>query len=84
MAASLHAIIDAFIGATRHAGLDYRFLLDAYDRVPFLQGIAVSVELVVATMAGSALAGLGLLLALRHRNPWLAGAARAFVELTRN
>lgn len=80
MAASLHALIDA----AAHAGLDYRFLLDAYERVPFLQGIAVSLALVVATMLGSALAGLALLLALRHHNQWLAGAARAFVELTRN
>jgi polar amino acid transport system permease protein len=80
MAASLHALIDA----TAHAGLDYRFLLDAYERVPFLQGIAVSLELVIATMLGSTLAGLVLLLALRYHNQWIAGAARAFVELTRN
>ncbi|EEA01338.1 polar amino acid ABC transporter, inner membrane subunit [Burkholderia sp. H160] len=80
MAASFHALIDA----SAHAGLDYRFLLDAYDRVPFLRGIAVNVELVIATMLGSALAGLLLLLALRHSSPWIAGAARAFIELTRN
>jgi polar amino acid transport system permease protein len=80
LAASFHALIDA----AAHAGLDYRFLLDAYERVPFVQGIAISVELVAATLPGSALAGLVLLLALRHRNRWIAGTARAFIELTRN
>ncbi|MCO4880167.1 amino acid ABC transporter permease [Paraburkholderia caribensis] len=80
MALSLHSLVDA----VAHAGLDYRFLFDAYDRVPFIQGIVVSIELVVATMVGSALAGLLLLIALRHRNVWIAASARAYVELTRN
>jgi polar amino acid transport system permease protein len=80
VAVSLHAFIDA----AARAGLDYRFLLDAYERVPFLHGIVVSIELVIATIAGSALAGLMLLIALRHRNAWIAAPARAFVELTRN
>jgi polar amino acid transport system permease protein len=80
VATSFRALIDA----TAHAGLDFRFLLDAYERVPFLQGIVVSIEIVVSTMLGSALAGVVLLLALRGGNRWLAGGARAFVELTRN
>ena len=74
----------ALIDVTAHAGLDFRFLLDAYERVPFLQGILVSIEIVVSTMLGSALAGVLLLLALRGSNRWVAGAARAFVEVTRN
>ncbi|MBW0447747.1 amino acid ABC transporter permease [Paraburkholderia phenoliruptrix] len=80
VATSFRALIDA----TAHAGLDFRFLLDAYERVPFLQGIVVSIEIVVSTMLGSALAGVLLLLAVRGGNHWIAGGARAFVELTRN
>src|SRR5438034_595487 len=83
-AMSVATLFRALIDATAHAGLDFRFLLDAYERVPFLQGIVVSIEIVVSTMLGSALAGVLLLLALRGGNRWIAGGARAFVELTRN
>jgi polar amino acid transport system permease protein len=74
---------DAIERAAR-AGLDYRFLLDAYERVPFVDGIGVSVALVLATIAGSGLAGLVLLLALRSKHAFVAGAARGLIELTRN
>lgn len=67
-----------------HAGLDYRFLLDAYERVPFVEGIGVSIALVLATIAGSAVAGVVLLLALRSRHALVAGVARGTIELTRN
>lgn len=77
---AFHALLDTLA----HAGFDFRFLLDAYDRGPFLHGIVVSVEIIVTTLLGSALAGLALLVALRGRRPWIAGMARAFVELTRS
>jgi polar amino acid transport system permease protein len=76
----LHGVVDRLA----HAGLDYRFLFDAYDRVPFLQGIGVSIGLVLATIAGSALAGVLLLLALRSPSALIVGAARGAIELTRN
>ncbi|MDR5759305.1 amino acid ABC transporter permease [Caballeronia sp. LZ035] len=79
MSASLHPVLD---WAAR-GGFDFRFLLDAYERDPFLQGIGVSIEIIVATMIGSAIAGLALLVAVRGRRVWLANAARAFIELTR-
>lgn len=77
---TLHASLEA----AARAGLDYRFMLDTYDRTPFLQGMLTSVEIVVATLAGSVVAGFVLLLALRARHRVVAGAARAFIELTRN
>ncbi len=80
MEASLHSIL----AAAARAGFDFRFLLDAYERDPFLHGIVVSIEIIVATMVGSAIAGLALLVAVRGRRGWLANAARAFIELTRS
>jgi polar amino acid transport system permease protein len=80
MNASLHSIL----AAAARAGFDFRFLLDAYERDPFLHGIVVSIEIIVATMIGSAIAGLALLVAVRGRRIWLANAARAFIELTRS
>jgi polar amino acid transport system permease protein len=80
MNASLHSIL----ASAARAGFDFRFLLDAYERDPFLHGIVVSIEIIVATMVGSAIAGLALLVAVRGRRIWLANAARAFIELTRS
>lgn len=80
MSASLHSLL----ASAARAGFDFRFLLDAYERDPFLQGIVVSMEIIAATMIGSAIAGLALLLAVRGRRAWLASAARAFIELTRS
>ncbi|MFM0520347.1 MULTISPECIES: amino acid ABC transporter permease [Caballeronia] len=79
MNGSLHALLNT----AAHHGLDFRFLLDAYDRDPFLHGLAVSIEIIVATMLGSAVAGIALLLASRSRHAWMAASARAFIELTR-
>ena len=76
--------LQATLDAAARAGLDYRFLLDAYDRTPFLSGMLTSVEIVVSTLAGSVIAGFVLLLLLRARNRVVAGTTRAFVELARN
>ena len=34
----MDALLHGFITATARLGLDYRFLLDDYERVPFVQG----------------------------------------------
>ncbi|MGX6998638.1 ABC transporter permease subunit [Caballeronia sp. KNU42] len=80
----MDTLLRGFITATAHLGLDYRFLLDDYERVPFVQGLGVSIEIIVSTMTASAVAGLVLLLALRGRNLLVAGLARGFIEVTRN
>ncbi|MDB5782599.1 ABC transporter permease subunit [Caballeronia mineralivorans] len=80
----MDALLHSFITATARLGLDYRFLLDDYERVPFVQGLGVSIEIIVSTMTASAVAGLVLLLALRGRNQLVAGLARGFIEVTRN
>jgi polar amino acid transport system permease protein len=81
---SVDVLIHEAIGRAAHAGLDYRFLLDHYDRQSFVEGIATSVAIVAATLAGSALVGITLLMALRSRSGVLAGVAQGLIELTRN
>jgi polar amino acid transport system permease protein len=80
----MDTLLHGFITATARIGLDYRFLLDDYERVPFVQGLGISIEIIVSTMTASAVAGLVLLLALRGRNRLISGLARGFIEVTRN
>ncbi|MDB5835180.1 MAG: amino acid transporter [Caballeronia sp.] len=80
----MDTLLHGFITATARIGLDYRFLLDDYERVPFVQGLGISIEIIVFTMTASAVAGLVLLLALRGRNRLISGLARGFIEVTRN
>jgi len=80
----MDTLLHGFVTATARLGLDYRFLLDDYERVPFVQGLGVSIEIIVSTMTASAVAGLVLLLALRGRNRLVSGLARGFIEVTRN
>ena len=80
----MDTLLHGFVTATARLGLDYRFLLDDYERVPFVQGLGVSIEIIVSTMTTSAVAGLLLLLALRGRNRLVCGLARGFIEVTRN
>ncbi|WP_213765919.1 ABC transporter permease subunit [Caballeronia sp. dw_19] len=80
----MDTLLHGFVTATARLGLDYRFLLDDYERVPFVQGLGVSIEIIVSTMTASAVAGLVLLLALRGRNRLVSGLARGFIEITRN
>ena len=80
----MDTLLRGFVTATARLGLDYRFLLDDYERVPFVQGLGVSIEIIVSTMTASAVAGLLLLLALRGRNRLVSGLARGFIEVTRN
>ncbi|MFK4443041.1 polar amino acid transport system permease protein [Caballeronia udeis] len=80
----MDTLLHGFITATARLGLDYRFLLDDYERVPFVQGLGVSIEIIVSTMTASAVAGLVLLLALRGRSRLVSGLAHGFIEVTRN
>eukprot|EP01042_Synura_sphagnicola_P035229 gene35229-45136_t len=65
-------------------GLNYEFLLAASERVAFLHGLVVTIELSLATMFCSLLIGAALAAMLVSPQRWLSWSARAFVELTRN
>ncbi|QOT80943.1 amino acid ABC transporter permease [Cupriavidus basilensis] len=80
----MEAAIAWWIDAAHRIGLNYAFLADAYDRASFVHGAWVTIELVLCTLAGSLVAGVGMAAALTSRNALLAGATRAFVEVTRN
>ncbi len=80
----MDAAIASLVDGARHLGLNYAFLADAYDRGAFAHGAWVTVQLVVCTLAGSLVAGVAMAALLTSRRPLLAGATRAFVEVTRN
>ncbi|SEJ28053.1 amino acid ABC transporter membrane protein 1, PAAT family [Azotobacter beijerinckii] len=80
----MNAWLDAFVQWTAWLGLDYRFLLDAYERGSFVAGAWVTVQLCLFTMAGSLAVGVALAAALVSDRPWLTGPTRLFVEVTRN
>lgn len=65
-------------------GLNYDFLLAANERASFLHGLVVTIQLSVATIVFSLLAGFVLAAMLVSRRRWIAFGARAFVEVTRN
>jgi len=73
-----------FVETARMAGLNYGFLLEAYERDAFVRGLGVTLQLCLLVIPGSLLCGLVLAPALRAPQRWLSGAARACVEFTRN
>ncbi len=72
------------VAALKAVGLNYGFVLDATERHAFLRGLVVTLELCVLVIPLSLAAGVGLAAALASGRRWLAGPARAFVEVTRN
>lgn len=76
--------LNLFIEIASAVGLNYSFLLDAYERTPWLEGIVITGQLAVLAIAGSLLVGLVVASLLTSGKPWLANPARAFVELIRN
>ncbi|MFT4191484.1 MAG: amino acid ABC transporter permease [Comamonas sp.] len=77
-------ILPWFVAAAKSAGLNYAFLLEAYERDAFVRGLGVTLQLCLLVIPGSLAAGVALAAALTSGRPWLAGPARAFVEVTRN
>lgn len=65
-------------------GLNYSFLLDAFQRGSLVSGALTSVLLCVCTILGSLLAGVTLAAMLTCGYPYLAKPARVFIEVTRN
>ncbi|MDR2452412.1 MAG: amino acid ABC transporter permease [Candidatus Accumulibacter sp.] len=76
--------LPAFVAAAKSVGLNYGFLLNAFERAAWLNGVAVSVELSLLSIASSLAVGMAVAAALTSGRPWLARPARAFVELMRN
>jgi len=65
-------------------GLNYGFVLDAGERAAFVRGMGVTLQLCLATIPCSLVAGVAVAAALTSGRRWLALPARAFVEVTRN
>lgn len=72
------------VEALRPLGLNYAFVLDATERQAFVRGMGVTLQLCLWTIPGSLAAGVLLAGLMTSRQRWIAGPARAFVEVTRN
>ncbi len=72
------------VDALRGVGLNYAFMLDAAERQAFVRGMGVTVQLALLTIPCSLAAGVVLAACMTTGRAWLAGPARAFVEVTRN
>ncbi|EJL93809.1 amine acid ABC transporter, permease protein, 3-TM region, His/Glu/Gln/Arg/opine family [Herbaspirillum sp. CF444] len=80
----MEQLLSNIVAALKRIGLNYDFLLAANERASFLHGLVVTVQLSVATIVFSLLAGFVLAAMLVSRRGWIAFGARAFVEVTRN
>jgi len=77
-------LLSQLVAALKGIGLNYDFLLAADERSAFLHGLVVTIQLSLATIVFSLLAGFALAAMLVSRTRWIAFGARAFVEVTRN
>jgi polar amino acid transport system permease protein len=76
--------LEGFVHWTASFGLNYSFLLDAYQRGSMVNGALTTVLLCVFTIIGSLIAGVALAAMLTSGKPYLARPARVFIEVTRN
>jgi polar amino acid transport system permease protein len=76
--------LEGFVHWTATFGLNYSFLLDAYQRGSMVNGALTTVLLCVFTIIGSLLAGVALAAMLTSGRTYLASPARIFIEVTRN
>lgn len=77
-------LLELFVQGAARFGLNYGFLLDAYQRGSLVNGAVTSIALCAFTIVGSLLAGLALAAMLNSGKPSLARPARVFIEVTRN
>lgn len=77
-------LLELFVQSAARFGLNYGFLLDAYQRGSLVNGAVTSIALCAFTIVGSLLAGLALAAMLTSGKPSLARPARVFIEVTRN
>jgi polar amino acid transport system permease protein len=76
--------LQGFVEAAEKLGLNYQFMLDAYQRGSMLEGALTTLYLCLLTIIGSLLVGVALAAALTSGRRWLALPARIFIEVTRN
>lgn len=76
--------LQGFVRWTAQFGLNYSFLLDAYQRGSMVDGALTTVLLCLFTIVGSLMAGVALAAMLTSGKAYLATPARVFIEVTRN
>lgn len=76
--------VRGFIALASQVGLNFDFLASPYELRMWLDGMTTTLVLVALTIPLSLAGGVVLAAALTSDRPWLAGPARAYVELTRN
>ena len=76
--------LELFVHWTAGFGLNYNFLLDAYQRSSMVDGALTTLLLCAFTIVGSLLVGVVLAAMLTSGKAYLATPARIFIEVTRN
>lgn len=76
--------VRGFIALASQVGLNFDFLASPFELRMWLDGMTTTLVLVALTIPLSLAGGVVLAAALTSDRPWLAGPARAYVELTRN
>ena len=80
MEAELQAVVRLF----KPLVLNYSFLLDATERMAFLHGMLVTLQLCVWIIPASLVFGILIAAGVSNGPPWLSRPLRSFIELTRN
>ncbi|QRE72542.1 amino acid ABC transporter permease [Methylobacterium aquaticum] len=76
--------VRGFIALASQVGLNFDFLASPFELRMWLDGMTTTLVLVALTIPLSLAGGVVLAAALTSDRLWLAGPARAYVELTRN
>jgi polar amino acid transport system permease protein len=80
----LDSVLLNFVSYSKSLGFDFGFLMSAYERTIWIDGIRMTLILIAVTIPVSLVAGGALAAALTSGRKFLSLPARIFVELTRN
>lgn len=78
------SLLEGWVALARPFGLNYAFVLDAGERVAFVRGLWVTLQLCAASIPVSLVFGVLIAAGLTSGRAWLTRPLTAFVELTRN
>lgn len=78
------SLLEGWVAFARPFGLNYAFVLDAGERVAFVRGLWVTLQLCAASIPVSLVFGVLIAAGLASGRAWLTRPLTAFVELTRN
>ncbi len=78
------SLLEGWVAFARLFGLNYAFVLDAGERVAFVRGLWVTLQLCAASIPVSLVFGVLIAAGLTSGRAWLTRPLTAFVELTRN